>query len=50
MKPLAAEWIAKAESDFCVMQRKARVREKSAVASPVSVPVLMRAWRHGMPT
>ena len=28
MKPMALEWVAKAEGDFAVMEREARVRKK----------------------
>jgi len=28
MKPMTLEWVAKAEGDFAVMEREARVRNK----------------------
>ena len=28
MKPMTLEWVAKAEGDFAVMEREARVRKK----------------------
>jgi len=28
MKPIAAEWVAKAEGDFAMMERECRVQDK----------------------
>jgi len=33
MKPLTAEWVAKAEADFAVMEREGRVRKNPAYDS-----------------
>lgn len=35
MKPMTLEWVAKAEGDFAVMEREARVRKKPNVVEPL---------------
>ncbi len=50
MTPVAAEWVAKAEGDFAIMQRESRARQATTASAFTPSSVLRNTSRRSWPT